>query len=367
VLALFTGMDVGTLLYLQIGCALSSVMMKNVTTRTRFTFIAFKLSSMCVLLFIVLSDDIMNPSGYVIDAAIVLVTCIASTFLSMGLIALMESVFNTATPLRLTELSSGNTQLLRRLSFEAPGTNHHSLMVGYMAEAAAITIGANPFVTKTGAYYHDVGKLIAPGYFSENQNGVNPHDFMEPRDSCRIIISHAKEGVALCEKNKLPARVISIVREHHGNTVMAYFYQKAVMTYSECNVNKDDYRYPGPRPSSRESALVMMADSCEAAVRSMEQKEEKQIVECVKRIIRSKIEDGQLESCMISMNDVYRIENTFVRVLMSFYHTRIKYPDESRLMPFQPAGLNGAETAAAPVAVPDAEPAVANVVASNGV
>ena len=328
VLSLFAGMDLKTMLFFIIGGALSAIMMMNASTRARFTLVAFSLSTTCVFLFIALSNDIMNPQVYIVDAAILFVTCIGSSFLSMGLVALMESLFNTATPLRLTELSSGNTPLLRRLSFEAPGTHHHSLMVGYMAETAALAIGANPFIAKAGAYYHDVGKLMSPNFFSENQYGANPHDELEPGESARIIISHTSAGVELCEKGKLPRRVIDIVREHHGDTLAIYFYNKAVKLHGEANVPKDVYMYPGPRPSSREAALVMMADSCEAAVRSSEQKEEAQIAEWVRKIIRSKIEDRQLESCMINMRDIQLIEQSYIRVLTGFYHTRVKYPDD---------------------------------------
>jgi putative nucleotidyltransferase with HDIG domain len=258
----------------------------------------------------------------------------------MGLVALMENLFNAATPLRLTELSSGNTPLLRRLSFEAPGTHHHSLMVGYMAETAAFSIGANHFIAKTGAYYHDVGKLTAPSNFAENQYGVNPHDQFDPEESSRIIISHTTAGVELCEKAKLPQRIIDIVREHHGDTAVAYFYNKAVKLRGEGAVSYDDFKYPGPRPSSREAALVMLADSCEAAVRSSVNKDEATIAQWVQKIIRSKINDGQLDYCMISMRDIQMIEQCYIRVLTGYYHTRIQYPDDIRQPYILPPGAS---------------------------
>ena len=351
VVSMFAGIDVRTMLFFMIGGVISAIMMINTTTRARFIAVAFSLSSACVALFIALSDDVFNPAGYYIDAAVLFVTCIASTFLSMGLVALMESVFNTATPLRLTELSSGNTNLLRRLSFEAPGTHHHSLMVGYMAETAALAIGANPFVAKAGAYYHDVGKLISPSYFSENQYGVNPHEQIEPEESARIIISHTRAGVELCEKSKLPRRVIDIVREHHGDSRLTYFYGKAVQLRGEGNVNAGDYKYPGPRPASREAALVMLADSCEAAVRSSDHKDEAQIAEWVRKIVRAKMDECQLEACMICMRDLQLIEQSYVRVLTGFYHTRIKYPEDPRLTAAnQPPAVHQLSTALQPSA-----------------
>ena len=367
VLSLFAGIDVKTMLFFIIGGALSAIMMMNASTRARFTLVAFSLSTTCVFLFIALSNDIMNPSNYMLDAAILFVTCIASSFLSMGLVALMESLFNTATPLRLTELSSGNTPLLRRLSFEAPGTHHHSLMVGYMAETAALAIGANPFIAKAGAYYHDVGKLASPSYYAENQYGVNPHDQTEPEESARIIISHTRAGVELCEKSKLPKQVVNIVREHHGDTVLAFFYNKAIKQRGEENVLAEAFRYPGPRPGSREAALVMIADSCEAAVRSSEHKDEAKIAEWVRKIIQSKAEDGQLEFCMISMRDMQIIEQNYVRVLTGFYHTRVQYPDDPMQIGQYPAGLLEAGATApalAPAPMPAVDPPAAPAVPS---
>ena len=335
VLSLFAGMDVKTMLFFIIGGAFGAIMMMNASTRARFTLVAFSLGLTNVVLFIAMSKDILNPSAYILDAVVLLITCIASTFLSMGLVALMESLFNTATPLRLTELSSGNTPLLRRLSFEAPGTHHHSLMVAYMSETAALEIGANPYIAKTGAYYHDVGKLVSPSYFSENQYGVNPHDLLAPEESSRIIIAHTGSGVELCEKGKLPRQLINIVREHHGDSLLSYFYSKAVNIHGEDNVPVDAYKYPGPRPASKEAALVMLADSCEAAVRSSTQKDEAKIKEWVRKIIKSKMDEGQLEACKISMRDIQLIEQCYIRVLTGFYHTRVSYPDDLRQIPQQ--------------------------------
>jgi len=353
-LSLFSGIDVKTLLFFIISGSLSALLMMNATTRSRFSLVAFALGVACVFLFVALSDDIMNPSSYLFDMVIVFVTCIGATFVSMGLVALMEGLFNTSTPLRLTELSSGNTHLLRRLSFEAPGTHHHSLMVGYMAETAAIAIGANPYVAKTGAYYHDVGKLATPSNFSENQYGVNPHDQMEPEESCRIIVAHTTAGVELCEKHKLPRRIVNIVREHHGDTALVYFYNKALKLRGEGNVLLDDYKYPGPKPASRESALVMLADSCEAAVRSSELKDENVISQVVQKIIRSKVDDGQLEACMISMRDLQLIEQNYIWVLTGFYHTRVQYPEDTRTHAHLQAGGApiGAPASGTPISVP---------------
>jgi putative nucleotidyltransferase with HDIG domain len=199
-------------------------------------------------------------------------------------------------------------------------------MVGYMSEAAALEIGGNPLLARAGADYHDVGKMKKPEYFAENQNGVNPHDMMDPDVSAAIITAHTVDGIEMCEKYKLPQEIINIVGEHHGDSKAAYFYNKACKLFGAENVNELDYRYRGPRPSSKESAIVMLADSCEATVRSSESKSEEDIGKTVERIINGKIDDGQLRGSDISIVDIDVIKREFVRVLCGFYHSRIKYP-----------------------------------------
>ena len=325
-ISLFFGMEPNVLMIFFIGGSLAAFMSHNATQRSQITVAGLVTAAAASLIRVAVSEDVMLPHAYLGDCLVLIVTCTLSALLSVGLIALLEGMFNTSTPMRLTELTSGNNYLLRRLSFEAPGTHHHSLMVGYMSEAAAVEIGANPLLAKAGALYHDVGKLKRPEFYGENQNGANPHDYMDPDKSASIILSHTKDGFDLCERYKLPKQVKDIVREHHGDSSALYFYNKAISLYGEENVNKKDYMYAGPRPSKKESAIVMLADSCEAAVRSAEVKSEEEIVGIVERIIRSKMDDGQLSKSDISLGDVEKITAEFVRVLCGFYHTRVKYP-----------------------------------------
>ena len=331
VISLFNGMDLNTLLVFLIGGITIVLLVHNATQRSRFTLAGVVMSVLNTLMFVVSSEEPGQFSTYYFDALILLLCSFASSMISLGLIALLEGTFNTATPLRLNELTSGNTHLLKRLGFEAPGTHHHSLMVSYMAEAAAGEIGANPYLAKAGALYHDVGKLKNPDFFTENQNGMNPHDNLNPAESAVIITSHTTDGVELCERYKLPQSIIDIVQEHHGSTLVTYFYDKAIKKYGVEHVREADYRYSGSTPSSKESAIIMLADSCEAAVRSSGQKKEEEIADWVHRIIRSKYEDGQLDRSDISMKDIQRISKTFIRVLSGYYHVRIKYPEEAKL------------------------------------
>lgn len=337
VMAMFSGMDVATLLIYMIGGILAATLTYSAAQRSRLTWAALVLSVVNAGLFVVFANDIMAPATYYADAAILFSMSLASALLSMGLIALGESAFNTATPLRLTELSSGNTPLLMRLSFEAPGTHHHSLMVSYMSEQAAHEIGANAYVAKAGALYHDVGKLNNPEFFTENQSGVNPHDELPPEKSASIIISHTGEGLELCARAKLPKAVMDIVKEHHGDTPVMYFYKKAQKLYGEENALLEDYRYPGPRPTSRESAIVMLADSCEAAIRSSGMRDEQEIDGWVEKIVKQKLDDGQLENSEITIRDLREIKKSFTRVLLGYYHTRVRYPDDQRQMAAQQA------------------------------
>ena len=328
--SLFTGVDVASLTVFLVGGSASAMLVWKASQRARFTLAGAALAAVNIAMFVVQTPDIAHPSSYYEDAGVLLIASFGSALLSLGLVTLIEGAFNTATPLRLTELISGNSALLRRLSFEAPGTHHHSLMVSYMAEAASAEIGADAFLAKAGAMFHDVGKLASPEYFSENQHGVNPHDSLEPEDSSRIIVAHVPEGVALCERAKLPRHVTAIVREHHGETQTAYFYQQAVAKYGEGSVDKSKYTYPGPKPSTREAAIVMLADSCEAAVRSSGRLDEAEIASWVGRIVKGKLDSGQLVDSDISVRDIDRVCGAFTRVLCGYYHARVQYLDVAR-------------------------------------
>ncbi|MBO7385747.1 MAG: HDIG domain-containing protein, partial [Clostridia bacterium] len=225
---------------------------------------------------------------------------------------------------RLVELSNPNQPLLRRLLLEAPGTYHHSIIVANLAEAAAGEIGANGLLARVGAYYHDIGKIMRPMYFTENQLGDNPHDRTDPRVSTAIITAHPKDGVQLLKEKRIPEEIRNIVLTHHGNSPVIYFYNKSLTENGEANV--DDFRYPGPRPSTREEAIVMLADTVEAAARSIPNADKEKIRELIEKLVSQKIDDGQLDDCDISLRDISRIVSAFVTVLSGAFHDRIEYP-----------------------------------------
>ena len=252
---------------------------------------------------------------------------IASAIISIGVLPYLENSFNITTPLKLLELTKPTHPLLQRLLIEAPGTYHHSIIVGNLAETAAGKIGADTVTVRVGAYYHDIGKLKRPYFFAENQVDENPHDKISPSLSALIILSHTRDGVDLAREYDLPQVVQDIIQQHHGVTLASFFYQKATETgHCEC-INEADFRYEGPRPQSQEAALVLLADACEAAVRSLGRPNVHRIEATVRRIIKDRLHDGQLDDCSLTLRDLQEIGDVFIRVLSSMYHKRIEYPD----------------------------------------
>ncbi|MDR1619200.1 MAG: HDIG domain-containing protein [Clostridiales bacterium] len=246
----------------------------------------------------------------------------------VGTLAVWENIFDIATDARLNELSNANNPLLKQLMAEAPGTYHHSMMTASLAESAAEAIGADPLLCRVGAYYHDVGKLRRPLYFKENQkSGENIHDTLPAAESAAIIIAHLKDGVALLKRHKLPSSVVQIALEHHGTTMAAYFYHKAVKEAGGKPVNQKNFRYPGARPGTKESAIVHLADSCEAAVRSLDNPAKEAVEEIVVKIIRGKIDDGQLAAAPLAFKDIALIQLSFLRTFTGMMHERIAYPE----------------------------------------
>jgi putative nucleotidyltransferase with HDIG domain len=251
-----------------------------------------------------------------------------SAILMIGVLPYLESAFSITSMIRLLELSNPNQYLLKRLLLEAPGTYHHSLMVGNLAEAAAEAVGANPLLVRVGAYYHDIGKIRRPEYFVENQQGnIDPHAKIAPALSALIITSHVKEGLEMARDKHLPQSIINFIAGHHGTSLTKYFYGRALEEDGGENINEDNYRYSGPKPQSKEVALVMLADATEAAVRSIPEPTSEKIRDMVRKIIRDKLNDGQLEECDLTFRDLDIITATFVRVLEGIYHRRIEYPD----------------------------------------
>jgi putative nucleotidyltransferase with HDIG domain len=251
---------------------------------------------------------------------------LASAMASMLLPAL-ESLFRITTDIRLLELSNLNAPILRRLSVEAPGTYHHSLMVGTLGEAAAEAIGANPLLVRVAAYYHDLGKMLKPEYFIENQlYGMNKHERLSPNMSCLIIASHVKDGLELAKEIGLAERIRDMIPQHHGTRIMTYFYQKAKDSLGPEEVVETDFRYPGPKPQSKEAAIMMMADSVEAASRTLTNPTPAQIQGMIDRLADAIVADNQFDECDITLREVRLVKESFFKILSGIYHRRIDYP-----------------------------------------
>lgn len=255
-----------------------------------------------------------------------------SAILAIGSMPIWENVFGILTPMKLLELMNPNQPLLKKLLTAAPGTYYHSILVGNLSENAADKVGANSLLVRVGAYYHDIGKAKRPYFFKENQVGIeNPHDNISPNLSAIIITNHTKDGVKLAEESALPKPIKDIIVEHHGTTMASFFYHKAL---NEEGVNPNTvlesrFRYDGPKPQSKESAIVMLADSVEAAARAMKEPDEEKIKTMVRNIIKGKVEDGQLDECNLTLKNIREIEESFLRTLMGMYHERIEYPELS--------------------------------------
>jgi putative nucleotidyltransferase with HDIG domain len=249
---------------------------------------------------------------------------------AVGSFAVLGNLFGIMTVFQMLELANPSNRLLRRLLLETPGTYHHSVMVGNLAERAAETIGADPLLARVAAYYHDIGKMKNPLAFIENQAGArNIHDDLTAEMSARIIASHIRDGIDLGYDHGLPVQVIGFIPQHHGTSVMSYFHQKALGEVGgrEDLVDERTFRYPGPKPQSREAAIIMLADGVEASVRSLDEKDEDSIRAMVDRIVDARVEDGQLDDAELTLRNISQIKDAFVGQLLGMYHSRIKYPD----------------------------------------
>lgn len=257
---------------------------------------------------------------------------IVSPALTFGLIIFVEKIFGITTELTLFELTDFNSPLLKELANEAPGTFAHSMTIGSMVENAAIKINANPILARVGAYYHDIGKTIKPSGFIENQtNNVNIHESLSPKESVELIKEHVLGGIQLGKEHKLPQEIIDFIPMHHGTMIIKYFYDNAVELFGEENVNEEDYRYPGPKPNTRETALLMLADATESAVRSMDEPTPEKIENYINNLFDMRIKDGQLNESPLTFRDIYKIKESFLNILISQHHKRIKYPKQEEL------------------------------------
>jgi putative nucleotidyltransferase with HDIG domain len=280
------------------------------------------------------------------QALISIIVGILIGVVSVGLLPVFEQLFKITTDITLLELTDFNHPLLRRMQVEAPGTYHHSLMVANLSENAAAEIGANPLLCRVCCFFHDIGKLVKPEYFTENQRqGINPHNEKNPSMSALVIKAHVKEGVELAIKHKLPNVIIDVIRQHHGTGLIQYFYHQAQQEQNKqidlpsCDdqikpqevkkVDESTYRYDGPRPSFKESAIIFFADSVEAASRSLKKITQPAIEELIDRIIKSRIADGQLDECPLTFQELYAIKSSFTYTLLNMLHSRVEYPKEA--------------------------------------
>ncbi len=254
------------------------------------------------------------------------ILCGLITLFAFPLIYIYEKIFGLVSEVSLLELSDTNSKLLKELSDKAPGTFHHSLNVANLAEAAANEIGANAMLVRVGALYHDIGKMENPTFFTENQvNGINTHDELSPKESAKIIIGHVIKGIEIAKKNKLPDRVIDFIRTHHGTSIVYYFY-KAELDKNGA-ANKDDFRYPGPIPFSKETAILMMADSVEAASKSLKDPTSSKIETFVENIINKQLEEKQFQNSDITLKEIEIIKKVLKKKLNNMYHLRVEYPE----------------------------------------
>ena len=315
---------------------------------------ALSLAQIAVLLAFNLASGPLDPNAILGPALASVVNSVLSASLALVNFYILGFVLGETTILQLMDLARPNHPLLQQLVTKAPGTYYHSLIVSNLAEQAAAAIGADAFLTRVGTYYHDIGKTKRPHYFTENQQGgINPHDQLDPRTSAQIIISHVADGLELARQYRLPQRIRDFIAEHHGTTLVAYFYHKAVEEAGgdASAIDERDFRYPGPKPRSKETAILMLADAVEAIARAKQPTTREEIDEIVHSVILRRLQEGQLDDAPITMRDLARIHKVFVEMLVGVYHTRVNYPEKE-----QTEAPSAAAASTAPEKTPPAQP-----------
>ena len=331
IIGALNGFDVQVMLLGIVSSILGATLLKKMQQRNELLYSTVYIAVISAIL--TLSTGILissNLGDVLIKGGITVVGGLLSGIFALGILPFLESTFNEVTTLKLLELSNPNNPLLKRLLMEAPGTYHHSMIVANLAELAAEEVGANSVITRIGSYYHDIGKIERPYFFGENQmGGENPHNNITPNLSTMIIKSHVKDGLELARKYNLPKVIQDIIAEHHGKTLVKYFYYTMKNNVQDPNEIKiEDYMYEGPIPSSKEAGIVMLSDSVEAAVRSIKEPDKEKINEMVNNIMNDKLSCGQLNNCDLTLKDIEKIRTCFLTTLNSIYHHRIEYPKE---------------------------------------
>ena len=321
-----------TFIYFILSCTMASWWLQDCRERKIIIKTGAKLGLLNAFLAVVI-DVYLGAASWAtlpFDVTVAFLGGIGAGIITAGMAPVVEMVFHYTTDITLLELANLDRPILRRLMLEAPGTYHHSMVVGSLVEAAAAEIGANPILAKVCGYYHDIGKLKQPLYFIENQSdGRNKHDKLAPSMSALILIAHVKNGVEIAREHKLGQVIIDTTQQHHGTSLISYFYEKAKSAKGEDAVNIDDYRYPGPRPQTREAGLVMLADVVEAASRTLENPTPSRIQGLVRNLINKIFSDGQLDYCELTLKDLHRIARSFNKILNGIHHHRIEYQDSA--------------------------------------
>ncbi|MEC7840031.1 MAG: HDIG domain-containing metalloprotein [Chlamydiota bacterium] len=332
VLSMTLAFDRHGFMIMNLATAMVAILNTKTLRKRKEIFVVCGKSLMCAVL-IAFSINFYNNTlwgvGVFTDVLSVSIFMLLTAIMVVGLLPLFESSFRIMTDVTLMEFMDPNNDLLRRLSIEAPGTYQHSVVVGNLAESAALSIGANGLFCRVSTLYHDIGKMVTPQYFTENQQaGMNIHQLLTPLESAQVIIAHVSEGVVMARKAGLPEQFIDIIKEHHGTTLVYYFYKKQLEKVEGdiTQVDEKDFRYSGPRPRSKESAIIMIADTLEAASRSLETVDEDTIRELATRLIKEKAEDGQFDECLLTFEELAIVRETLIKTLCAFAHSRVKYP-----------------------------------------
>ena len=332
-LPLMFGGDFSIAALVFVGSMVGIFSVENLNQRNDLVRAGFNVSAALIVTLVMFS--FIEPAYSAIDTltimAIGLLNGILVAIFANGLLPYLESLFGLTSSVKLLELSNPSQPLLRKLLVEAPGSYHHSVLVGNLAETAADNIGANSLLARVGAYYHDIGKLSRPYFFSDNQfGGENPHDNIKPNLSALIIKSHAKDGVEMAREYNLPPAIVDIIEQHHGTNLISFFYQEALKESDDSNFNESNFRYDGPKPESKEAAIIMLADICEAAVRSknFNKSNHNRIEVLIKGLIREKLIENQLDNSELTLKDLNTIAESFTRILTGIYHQRVDYPED---------------------------------------
>jgi len=326
------GGEINYILVAIIGGIVSIYSIRKATQRSSLTRAGLMIAGVNIITISALG--LINNEGYYLilkDNLWGVLNGFLAVILTIGILPFLESFFDITTSFKLMELSNPNQPLLKKLIVEAPGTYHHSIVVGNLSETAVEEIGGNGLLARVGSLYHDIGKIKRPYFFTENQEAYkNIHDDMEPSLSALVIASHVKEGIELAKKNKLPKDIIDIITQHHGTGLITYFFHRALKENGSSvdKIAEENYRYSGPKPQTKEAGIILLADSLEAATRTLTNPTPSRIKSLVKEIIQKNLENGQLEECDLTLKDLDKIGDSFSRILTGMFHSRVEYPDE---------------------------------------